>query len=48
MSNIMSIPNILIGLKIMGLGMLGVFTAMIVIMAVSYLLLKIDGTQETP
>lgn len=31
-----------IGLQIMGMGMLGIFTAMILIMAVTFLLQKLD------
>lgn len=31
-----------IGFEIMGMGMLGIFTAMLVIMAVTYLLKKLD------
>ena len=31
-----------IALEIMGMGMLGIFTAMLVIMAVTYLLKKLD------
>lgn len=34
--------NVMIGLKIMGMGMLGLFTAMILIMAVTALLKKLD------
>ena len=34
--------SILVALEIMGLGMLGIFTAMVVIMAVTGLLKKLD------
>ena len=35
-----------IGLQIMGMGMLGIFTAMILIMAVTYLLQKFDKKKK--
>lgn len=41
-----AITNFLISLEIMGLGMAGIFTVILVIMLVVYLLGKIGGKQE--
>ena len=46
--SILNMEHLRIGLEIMGMGMLGIFTAMIVIMVVSYLLKQLDQLKRSP